>query len=68
MQGPIPIFMCQQIRLRQPSIIILCPNCHAMYDFSAIELNKKDIRDTSKHSIGEEYIDYYNKLRFRRNK
>ncbi|MBP2173292.1 HNH endonuclease [Methanococcus voltae] len=42
------------------NIIILCPNCHAMCDYGAIELNLNNIKNVEEHILKKEYVDYHN--------
>jgi hypothetical protein len=46
----------------EANIIILCPNCHAILDYSAQELNIDSLRQHPGHKIGLEFIHYHNKL------
>jgi len=40
------------------NIIVLCPNCHVLCDYGAIQLDKVKMKIL--HSIGQEFIDYHN--------
>ncbi len=42
------------------NMIVVCPNCHVLLDFHAIELN--DIHVKESHSIDKSYLKYHNDL------
>lgn len=42
------------------NIIVLCPNHHVMCDYGVIELNFREIKQISGHSISKNSIDYHN--------
>ncbi len=46
------------------NIICVCPNHHVYLDYGAIRLEKDKLIIHLQHSIGNEYIDYYNKVIF----
>jgi Predicted restriction endonuclease len=46
------------------NVLILCPNCHALCDYGAIDLNKSKIKNIQLSPIDEEYIGYHNKYIF----
>lgn len=40
------------------NIIVLCPNCHVLCDYGAIQLDRTKMRML--HPVGQEFIDYHN--------
>jgi hypothetical protein len=47
------------------NIVCLCPNCHALCDFGAIELVRNELRVTAEHVVAQRYIDYHNSSIYR---
>ena len=45
------------------NMIVVCPNCHVLLDFSAIEIFKDKINVKEPHKVDDSYIDYHNKRR-----
>lgn len=50
------------------NIMVLCPSCHVMCDYGAIELNLETIRQHKNHTVRLEFIDYHNEMIFKGNK
>jgi hypothetical protein len=48
------------------NIICVCPNHHVKLDYGVMKLELSEIKVTSQHSIGTEYIDYHNQSVFER--
>lgn len=48
----------------QENVLILCPNCHALCDMSAIIIKKSTLTIDQSHSIGDEFIDYHNAIAY----
>lgn len=44
------------------NIIILCPNHHVMLDYGALPLEVKKLKIHPVHTIGLEFVEYYNKV------
>ena len=44
------------------NILILCPDCHALFDLAAVAVNLKRLRQHPDHLVEARYVDYYNKL------
>jgi len=42
------------------NIMCVCPNCHALLDYAALELDIDKIELHDEHKINQEYIDYHN--------
>lgn len=42
------------------NVICVCPNCHVLLDYGAIELNRNIIKRNTMHSIPQEFFDYHN--------
>jgi hypothetical protein len=48
------------------NILCVCPNCHVLLDYGAIDLNLDQLSNSSAHTIGREYIDYHNHKIYRK--
>ncbi len=44
------------------NILCVCPNCHVKLDFGAIKINRQKLRQTSGHTVRQQFIDYHNAL------
>lgn len=42
------------------NILCLCPNCHVLLDYGAIELDITHLSSVREHRVGEEYVEYHN--------
>ena len=42
------------------NMIVVCPNCHVMLDFNAIEINKEKMRFKEPHKVDDVHIEYHN--------
>lgn len=42
------------------NIIVVCPNCHALCDFGAVQLDLRSLRRSSDHVVERKYVDYHN--------
>ena len=49
------------------NILILCPNCHALCDYGAIELSKSKIKAREISKIDEKFLEYHNNNIFHQN-
>lgn len=47
------------------NVLVVCPNCHALLDFGAIDLDEKKIKRRHLHGPSPEYIEYHNTDVFR---
>lgn len=45
------------------NMIVVCPNCHVLLDFKAIEIDKTKLKMLEPHKVEETFIDYHNKNR-----
>jgi len=48
------------------NILCVCPNCHVLLDYGAIELHLDQLSTSANHTIGDEYVDYHNCQIFRK--
>ena len=44
------------------NVIILCPNCHAVLDLAAVELDLSRLTVSPNHQLSQDSIDYHNNL------
>jgi hypothetical protein len=44
------------------NILCVCPNCHAKLDYGAIPLEGAALTTAAHHVVGQEYIDYHNRV------
>ena len=42
------------------NVLCVCPNCHVLLDYGAIQLDVSKLRVSPKHRVGKDYIDYHN--------
>ncbi|MBP8114659.1 MAG: HNH endonuclease [Chitinophagaceae bacterium] len=42
------------------NMIVVCPNCHVLLDFKAIEISKEKLNTKEPHKVDIIYIDYHN--------
>lgn len=42
------------------NVIIVCPNCHALLDLAAVQIEREDLRHHSKHLVEQKFISYHN--------
>ncbi len=42
------------------NMIVVCPNCHVLLDFKAIEISKEKLNIKEPHKVDTMYIDYHN--------
>ena len=42
------------------NVLILCPNCHALLDLAAVQIDIKELRLHPKHSVDQQFIIYHN--------
>jgi hypothetical protein len=49
------------------NILVLCPNCHVKCDYGAIMLSLDVLRLHPSHKIGNEFIEYHNKVLVKQN-
>lgn len=47
------------------NIVCLCPNHHAACDLGAIRLAASDLRPAGGHKVGQQFIDYHNRVVYR---
>jgi hypothetical protein len=47
------------------NIVCLCPNHHAACDLGAIQLAASDLRSVDGHVVGQQFIDYHNRVVYR---
>ena len=45
------------------NMIVVCPNCHVLLDFKAIEISKGKLNIKEPHKVEETFIDYHNSKR-----
>jgi predicted restriction endonuclease len=43
------------------NVIVVCPNCHALLDFFAVEICAKELRGHKDHKIARKYLNYHNR-------
>jgi hypothetical protein len=44
------------------NVVVVCPNCHALLDLCAVELDLGELRQHPEHKVGAAYLAYHNKL------
>jgi len=42
------------------NVLILCPNCHALFDFGAVKIRLTRLRKCSGHDVSRKYVRYHN--------
>jgi hypothetical protein len=42
------------------NVLILCPNCHALFDFGAVKIRVARLRRCSGHEVSNRYVRYHN--------
>jgi len=48
------------------NILCVCPSCHVLLDYGAIQLDVGQLSTSPTHTIGREYVDYHNQNIFRK--
>lgn len=46
------------------NIVCVCPNCHVLLDYGAIEVNPDSLRRVNGHAVGKRYVEYHNYHRY----
>jgi hypothetical protein len=44
------------------NVLILCPNCHALFDLAAVPMERSSLRHRQGHAVGQQFISYHNLL------